>query len=159
MTRELGQIGMHFQFNSNFIKQIASDLDEADWKQNHGEGNTALWVLGHIAVYRRMLLRQIGQEIAEENWEELFKKGTKLDQTQTNPSADSLIKDISNTGMKITKGLITLKAEDAEKTIDMTMPNGENTLNGLINFLYFHESYHLGQIGYIRRLLNKPGLR
>jgi hypothetical protein len=37
-------------------------------------------------------------------------------------------------------------------------PWGTKDLSGGMHFLHFHESYHLGQIGLIRRMAGRPGL-
>jgi hypothetical protein len=37
-------------------------------------------------------------------------------------------------------------------------PDGSRTVGGGVHFLHFHESYHLGQIGLLRRVTGKPGI-
>jgi uncharacterized damage-inducible protein DinB len=32
------------------------------------------------------------------------------------------------------------------------MPDGSDTVAGVLHFLYFHETYHLGQLGLLRRM-------
>ena len=36
-------------------------------------------------------------------------------------------------------------------------PDGSATVAGALGFLAWHESYHLGQLGLLRRLAGKPG--
>jgi len=33
------------------------------------------------------------------------------------------------------------------------MPQGDETLRGMVAFLVFHEAYHVGQIGYLKKQL------
>ena len=38
-------------------------------------------------------------------------------------------------------------------------PVPDKTIRGAINFLAYHEAYHLGQMGYLRKWLGKDSLR
>jgi hypothetical protein len=39
-----------------------------------------------------------------------------------------------------------------------SLPIPDKTIRGAINFAAFHESYHVGQMAYIRKWLGFPGL-
>jgi len=159
MSHELKQFGQRYQFNTNFIKEMAKELSDEDWNQKHGEANSAYWLLGHIAQTRRQFVRLLQDELAVDDWEEYFKPRSNLDRPDSAPSVEFLLKDISNTGLKITKYLNAISDEDADKELPQTLPSGDNNIRGYAYFLYFHEGYHMGQIGFVRRVAGKPGLR
>ena len=48
--------------------------------------------------------------------------------------------------------------EDLDSPLEKPMPDGADTVAGLVRFMCFHESYHLGQLGLLRSLYGKPGL-
>ena len=52
-------------------------------------------------------------------------------------------------------GAMTEEATAAPSPRDF--PDGSKTLGDALHFMYFHETYHLGQIGYIRRMEGLPG--
>ena len=39
--------------------------------------------------------------------------------------------------------------------LEMKIPSTDGTLEGAIVFALFHEGYHVGQMGYVRRTLGK----
>ena len=51
-----------------------------------------------------------------------------------------------------------MEEEQLSRPLEKPMPDGANTVAGLVRFMCFHESYHIGQLGLLRRLLGKPGL-
>ena len=47
--------------------------------------------------------------------------------------------------------------EDLARPFARTLPDGSNTVGGAVNFMVWHETYHLGQLGFMRRLAGKAG--
>jgi hypothetical protein len=49
---------------------------------------------------------------------------------------------------------------DSELCADLQVkiPSTDGTLRGAIVFALFHEGYHVGQMGYVRRTLGKDGI-
>ena len=50
-----------------------------------------------------------------------------------------------------------LAAADAAKPLGRTLPDGSDTVAGGLRFLAWHEAYHLGQLGFLRRMAGRPG--
>ena len=48
-----------------------------------------------------------------------------------------------------------LVPEHLAKPLGRALPDGSDTLGGAIRFLVWHEAYHLGQLGMLRRLAGK----
>ena len=42
--------------------------------------------------------------------------------------------------------------EAAAEPAAQPMPDGSDTVAGVLHFLHFHETYHLGQLGLLRRM-------
>jgi uncharacterized damage-inducible protein DinB len=51
-----------------------------------------------------------------------------------------------------------LTPEQLVKPLGRTLPDGSDTTEGALRFLAWHEAYHFGQLGMLRRLAGKPGL-
>ncbi len=160
MSEEMRLIGMRFRFNSVFLKKICKDFKPEDWSFTpEVGGNPAIWVLGHIALYRRVILRGIQEAIEEEPWEAYFPFSSTPDLTKDYPDAGFLLDDYSANGDRIIERFTALPKEAEEEEWQRELPDGSHTLKACANFFHFHESYHLGQIGYIKRLRGMPGLR
>jgi uncharacterized damage-inducible protein DinB len=75
------------------------------------------------------------------------------------PTVDELTSWWRDPAPKLDARLESLTADDLEKPIDMPFPTDDHTVRGAIAFLTQHESYHLGQIAYIRRCLGLGAMK
>ena len=107
-------------------------------------GNSLNWVLGHIIYSRNLLLEMLGNKGMWDNSYNTYNRGAnpkeKIADFKTLSDLKSLLSKSQN------KLIATLK--NLEITSDELKP---------VTFLVFHEIYHSGQIGYIRRILGKKG--
>lgn len=160
MAKELEALGQRFLFNSMMLQNITADFAESDWQfQPQSGGNTAHWLIGHIALYRRMIRRKTGEDFAEEAWEKLFLPRLEHYPADQFPQAGYLLDDFMQSRNQIVERFTALSDEEADADWGKEFPDGGKSIKGGCYFLHFHESYHIGQIGYIRRLIGKTGLR
>lgn len=106
--------------------------------------NSANWILGHLVFIRNSILSQLGHSpiTDDEMMKEVYARGViKPDMTKA-LELDRLKKMYLESQPDIIQGV--------EKVKD------EATLEQL-TFLGFHEAYHLGQVGLIRKMLGKEG--
>lgn len=146
-----------YAFNTNAVRGLARNMEGADWSTRHAGTNPAHWVLGHIAVYRRRIARELGVEIAEAAWEEAFKKGTQPDDCSGYLPPGEILDDIRAHSDAIAAALPAL-TEEQRSAHWATFAGKEHTLESGLSFLYFHETYHVGQLSQLRRLAGHGGL-
>lgn len=117
-------------------------------------GNSLNWVLGHIAATRNDIHALIGEApLWSEEEAAPYVRGSagRLDPAAARPLSEILEAiERSNTGMKTR--LAAMTPEDFDRPLE------KGTLGDVIAFLQFHESYHAGQVGLLRRLLGKEGV-
>lgn len=117
-------------------------------------GNTLNWVLGHMVATRNAVLALLGEEPIWDEEKALLYSGSP--EAGWSPERalplDSIVADLDRSQERIVSGLDRLSDEALEE------PSGNGTLGWRLGFLHFHESYHVGQIGLLRRLLGKPGV-
>ena len=110
-----------------------------------GGGNSLNWVVGHIIVSRDDIRELIGLD-------KLCGDEMKMYERDTEPvSPDKLIDlgkllEMYNDGQNI--------LEEKLKSTDL---REENEKYRMVTFLAFHESYHVGQTGILRRIIGKEG--
>ncbi len=107
-------------------------------------------MLGHIALYRYYLARKLGWDEGEPTWKQAFDFGAK----PGNPlplNAEELIYETGRITPEIVSRLQNLTAEEREKKDERG-----NTLADSIAFLFMHDSWHFGQLSYIRARLGYP---
>ena len=153
----LESLAQRFAFNEKFLDMLTADFEDRDWLHREGEANHAQWLLGHLAATRRWALREMGRNIEEEAWEKHFGMGAKSTPQSDDISPAMLRESFIKIGDMLRRHLSALDATQAAAAF-RTFPDGSSTLQGGAHFLHFHETYHLGQIGLIRRLVGRRGV-
>jgi uncharacterized damage-inducible protein DinB len=149
----IAPIAYIFDVNDSLIRQTLSDLpDDALWKQPGGQGNSIMWIVGHITQTRAGLLSLLGDR-ASTGWGELFRRGAQ----RQDPSAYPEPQAIKAMGVDLTKKLrsrLATMTEDelAAPITTVKLPNVDTVVDALA-FFAFHEAYHVGQLGYVKKAL------
>lgn len=104
--------------------------------------NTINWVAGHLVNSRDDLLEDVGRErILQPEYAEYYGRGKKLPGPDAAIDIDTIKKDYE----RLTDELNKILAE------------GDDEKDQRVAFFMFHESYHAGQLGILRKLLGKEG--
>ena len=124
-------------------------------------GNSMNWELGHILVSRNAMLDLVGADpILNDEEKEAYGRGKKPGEGVEGylPLA-TLRERHKESGERLMQGLRDLDpAKLNEKAPYSPFENPKETLGTLLGFFLFHEAYHTGQTGVVRRLLGKEGL-
>jgi hypothetical protein len=153
----LQPLAERFAFNDKFLDMTVEGFDDADWLRRAGPGNHAQWLLGHLASTRRWALREFGQAAEEQPWEQHFGMG-KQPSLQSDDISPALLREaFGKNGEALRRYLASLTDVQAAAPFK-PFPDGSRTVGGVAHFLHFHETYHLGQIGLLRRLAGKKGV-
>ena len=158
MTSSLAELANRYRFNEGLLQMATGGFADAMWTHEpEGGGNTAHWILGHVTFARRGALRMAGADLPVEPWEEAFGKGATPGSGEDYPSIRELTEMFGSAGDRISEHFAAMTDEAAAAPSPREFPDGSNTVGDAMHFMYFHETYHLGQIGYIRRLEGLPG--
>jgi hypothetical protein len=113
-------------------------------------GNCMNWVLGHIVAYRSEVLKLVGKPpIWSDEEASPYRRGSKpiTDAAKARP-VTRIIEDLVRSQDALICGLRSLSPEDMKR----------DDLGEKITWLQFHEAYHAGQIGLLRRMAGKEGM-
>ncbi|MCX7877567.1 MAG: hypothetical protein N2510_02880 [Ignavibacteria bacterium] len=105
--------------------------------------NCINWILGHILISRDEVFAILGLKgMCDEKMKEIYKRGIKNF-------------DIHNA---IDLNVLLEMFKDSQKMLDEKLKNytDKEIYGNLLRFA-FHESYHSGQLGILRRLIGKKG--
>lgn len=144
-----------YRFHARLLGLLASGLVDADWRHRAG-GNSALWVLAHLTTSKQGLLRALGEMRDRQPWEAGVGRGGSPDAEL--PSSEVILACWHEANTLLSSHLDAMTEDQGAQPAPRTMPDGSTTRGGMARFLYFHEAYHLGQIGLLRRLCGKPGV-
>lgn len=112
----------------------------------NGEANCMNWILGHLIQIRNPLLNILGEESVWDSEKfSCYNRGEMpLDRKDELVNFEDLKSYLKQSQDKLEAKLSTLESFQAEMIKD-------------ISTLSLHEIYHSGQLGYLRRILGKPG--
>ncbi len=111
---------------------------------SNSAGNLVLHLIGNLNTY-------IGKEIGKTD----YVRNRELEFSQKNVSNDELIDKLNQTIVVIKKSLTILTEEDLKKDYPILVFSEITTTEYLLVHLTTHLAYHLGQINYHRRLIEK----
>lgn len=145
-----------FNRNDSFLKQGIDVIPDEDWVRRPSEhANHLLWIVAHMTWARGALLGRLGSPWAT-TWMPLYARGAKCVDSSDGPSPSEVMQAWDESCARLNAAFESV-TEDA-----LNAPNGrpspDGKVSGLVDFLAFHETYHLGQASYVRSLLGHPGV-
>lgn len=123
-------------------------------------GNCINWVVGHLAAVYDGLLPLLGQrpaEGAEERKRYVRGSAPITDGSEALP-LEALVAAWEEDCERVDAGLAALPAERLAEPAPAS-PSGDpdETVGSLLSTVLFHQAYHAGQLGVLRRTVGRPG--
>jgi hypothetical protein len=157
MIPELSVTAMTYAMADRFLDALVGDFTDADWQVADANGHTARWITGHLAVYRHQVAALLGAEPGALPWEAAFVRGTSSADVPADLDPRLLVASFHASQAAMAGRWEAVGAADLARPYGRTLPDGTDTAGGAIRFMTWHEAYHLGQLGFMRRLAGKPG--
>lgn len=143
-----------FRYNTDFFLRVLDGISDKEARTAGPDSSPVLWIAGHVVSSRYNIVNMFGTQCLNP-YTELFKRGTKFKTGFNYPSLDKLKNEWKNISSEMISVLSGLKEQDIYGKPPFEFPVEENNrINGL-SFFLMHESYHIGQLGYIRKVLGK----
>jgi uncharacterized damage-inducible protein DinB len=150
-------IAMIFSFNEPFVYQALDGLtDDELWRAPSERNNNMLWVAGHVVQTRAMVLGFLGEPV-DTGWGKLFDRGAVLVDASQYPSRDEIERVMQDVSPRLNRKLTSRRDDALTRPATMQVP-GTTTVADELAFFALHDSYHIGQLSYIRKSLGYPGL-
>ena len=157
MLAELEVTAKSYTVGATFLNRLVGDFTEADWAYRDPAGHDPRWLVGHITTYRVRVAQLMGQPIPSAPWEASFGRGKSSADVPGDLDIQAVLAAFHASSAAIAEGWEALTPAMLAEPFGRTLPNGTDTLGGAIQFFNWHEAYHLGQLGLLRRLAGKPG--
>lgn len=155
----IAQAADDYRFNNSFLLNTVKDLTPEEWlKRPTVCTNHISWIVGHVTWTRKAVLARLGTAWSTP-WLGMFAHGVKLDETAAYPSPDALMDSWKEVG-----GLLCDALENATDEVlckpatPPAPPTTDGKISGVIRFLAWHETYHVGQISIVACMLGHKGL-
>lgn len=150
-------IAMIFSFNDNFVLRALEGLTREElWRSPTDHNNPLLWVAGHVVQTRAMVLQMLGEHV-ETGWGHLFDRGAKIADVKQYPSGAEVARVMNEISPRLHSKLSSLHDDQLNQPASLPIP-GLKTLADELAFFALHDSYHIGQLAYIRKGLGHSAL-
>jgi uncharacterized damage-inducible protein DinB len=149
----LAPIVLIFKLNAGLMKSALDGLVDRDlWQRPTDRNNPMLWVFGHVVATRAMILGMLGEPF-DTGWGDLFKRGAALQDAGRYPVRQEIERIHRDVVDRLKVKLAALTDADLARAAAGPALPGAKTLADQLAFFAFHESYHVGQLAYIRKSL------
>jgi uncharacterized damage-inducible protein DinB len=129
--------------------------DEEAQRRLAAGGNSVTFLAGHLTDTRHFIAMRLGHPLPNPLARYLADVRS-IEDIRECPSLDEIRSAWVAVSRHLQRVLAELSAAELEQRNVHRFPVDDNTALGLIAFLSQHDSYHLGQIGFLRRQLGKP---
>jgi len=147
-----------FNQNASFLKQAIDGLPEEEWRRRPSDHtNHLLWLVGHMAWARTMLLARLEAKWTTP-WMALYARGAKCIDSPECPSPQEAMRAWNQTCTRLNAAMEAATEELLDTPSTQGPPSSDGKLSGIVNFLAFHETYHVGQAAYVRSWLGHSGV-
>lgn len=157
-TTSTDTLNMLFGINYDVLKRnLAGVTHEESLIQPEGGGNCLNWVLGHIVATRDNAMRLLHQEpVWSKEIAGVYERGSEplRDGSNARP-LEKMVSDLELSQNRLVAGLATV----SEPELSAPAPDKSiaETVGETLFVLQFHEAYHAGQTGLLRRMAGHEG--
>jgi hypothetical protein len=142
-----------FKRNEAMLGKAIDGLNAEQWNCRPLESsNCALWILGHIVWARSRALKLLGVNWTAP-WFPYFERGSKPEDAASYPPFEEVVAAWKELTEKMPTALAGASPEAMAAPITQPSPSFDGTVGGMVSFLAMHETYHVGQAVYVRRLI------
>ena len=153
MSTDLATIQSLFKTNESIFQKTIKDVPDDQWLTHPADGsNHFLWIVAHMLVARANIPRMMGQPWSAP-WEKLFVRGAQPVSNDQYPTPAELRKAWDEVAAKMEKGFASADPKALAEPARQGAPSLDGTVAGTVGILCFHESYHVGQLGYLHKWL------
>lgn len=139
--------------NSQLFEKVVTAVPSELWLARPGDrSNHLTWITGHVVVHRGRISKLLGANWSAP-WEGLFVRGAALGENSKYPSPTELQQAWRQVSETLSATLANAAPEALSKPVNNPSPSLDGTVGGLVAFLCFHETYHVGQMGFLKKLL------
>jgi uncharacterized damage-inducible protein DinB len=152
------QIALIFKLNNGLVTRVLEGLDDDDvWRRPGDAGNPIGWLVGHVTIVRSSLLAELGAPF-DHGLGSVFSRGEAIKDRSSYPPRTAIEAAWHDTHARMRDAFAAITdAWLAEPSRGKPLP-GAKTMADRLSFLAFHESYHVGQMAYVRRLIGRSGV-
>ena len=153
MDSDLAHAQGMFKFNTDIVNKAIADVSAEDWfRKPSDDSNHLMWVMGHLVVHRGQTLKTLGVDwnIA---WAPLFSRGSERVADAEYPRAEEMRDAWNSVSSELSSVLKNSPADVLAAAAPKGPPTFDGKTSGTVAFYAFHDTYHVGQVSFLRKWL------
>lgn len=153
MESDFANIEGMFKTNTDLVRKTIAEIGPESWFRKPGDdSNHLMWVLGHLVWSRSNVLKLFSEHV-DVPLGSLFSRGAQLASPDEYPSVEEMRRVWDEVSQKLLTTLASAPADQLAKPALNGPPSFDGKVSGNVAFLAFHETYHVGQVSYLRKWL------
>ncbi len=151
-------IAEQFRVTSNLFVKALDGLDGESLLTRPGaRSNPPIWIAGHLTQSRARIVTLVGG-VGELPWPGLFETGSAIRDLRAYPDAQAIITAWTRLSKELMQRLGTMTSAQLEAAPPPRVASPDETIRGALALFAFHEGYHVGQLGFLRKWLGYDSL-
>jgi hypothetical protein len=143
-----------FRVNDSLAERTFERVTDEDlWRRPTDRSNPMLWIFGHMVNTRAQMLMMLGGESVDTGWGDLFNRGASLGDGARYPTRETIQAVSRDVNSRLYSKLGGLTDADLEKPSTGSPVPAVRTIADRIAFLAMHDTYHVGQLAYVRKAI------
>ena len=157
-NESMAPLALIFAVNDGMMTRAVQglSLDEL-WHRPSDRSNPMFWLLGHVVHTRGSALRLLGDSYTT-GWGEIFRRGAVLATRDSYPTLEEIQRARDVIAPRLQARLAAATDDVLSGPAAVSPTPAIKTVGDLIAFLAFHDSYHVGQLAFLRKLLGHPSV-
>ena len=146
-------IADQFRVSTNLFVKALEGLDRDALVSRVGpRSNPPIWIAGHLAQSRVRIINILGGQTPQP-WTGMFDTGSVIGDLARYPEARVIIDRWNDLSEELMDRLERLTADQLLAAPPARVASPDGTLRGALALLAFHDGYHVGQLGFVRKWL------
>ncbi|MGD8698503.1 MAG: DinB family protein [Gemmatimonadales bacterium] len=153
MNEQVAPLWEILALNTRLFRNSLADVDDEAAQSRPGSGtNNMTFIAVHLLDARAWLARYLGLEYHHPFEAELASVSS-VDEVERFPPLESIITAWDEVSARLGEHLRSVADEDIGRESELEFPVGDRSVLGGMAFLLQHESFHIGQLALLRRIL------
>ena len=147
-----------FDLNTDLLRNCCEGLSDADANRRLADGgNSVAFLAAHLTDARHVLAARLGAPLANP-LSPILDIASGIDDIAALPPLAEILEAWEAIAVHLSGVLDRLTADELARDLPHRFPIAGQTPLGVIAFLVQHDSYHVGQLAFLRRQLGRGGM-
>jgi hypothetical protein len=159
MAKSIYYTEIIFNLNTRLFLNALEGITEAQAKERiSGHNNPLNWLLAHTIWARYNTSAMLGKPAAKNPYDGLFENFKPFDAAANYGTLDDAKAEWNKASELLKEALSAVTEEHLAADCPFKSPGGDFSFGGTIAFMAQHESYDIGQIGFLKKYFTKEAM-